>query len=454
MSRFLAKTKTEADGSGDDFASIAEQRPGQLIETKNSFDPATSTVLLSDEESTLDNLGQVAAALTEVKPSGAPSAFETTVTPVSSDSETSKTHSRLDPISGRWTIFAVSRVDRPSGFVNVPLGENASFACPFCSGNELETPAAVLEIRPHECEALAIDAVERRPEPGVYGHNWAIRVIPNKYPAVEASIEVCGDSAVNREAQAVDRSGSLFMRRPISGGHEVFVESPDHRQSLETLDLSHATMVFHAYQLRMRHWRNVSSIRYVSLFKNLGPAAGASLHHSHSQLIATSEMPIAAKAVAARMKHHWAKTGCCLQCDTIRAEIKAKQRLVASTRSMVAYCPFGSHLPRLLRITTRRHLECFEDLTMDELGELVRLVRRSIHWLQAIYPDVAYNYLIQTRPPGISSGEMAHWSLEIFPRVTQVAGFEWSSDCMINPILPEDAAATFRELAMSENPLR
>jgi len=450
MTRFLAKTITEADRSGDDFPSLAEHRTNPLHDTQKNSELGSSTVVLSAEKSALN---------AEEKTSGSQAAIETIVSPVLPESEASRTHSRLDPISGRWTIFAVSRVDRPSGFLNIPLGENASFACPFCSGNERETPPAVLEISSHECESLAIESAtlcarEQRPHTVQSGSDWAIRVIPNKYPAVEAAVQMCGDSAVIHETQASDRGGSLFHRRPISGGHEVFVESPDHRQSLETLDLSHATMVFHAYQLRMRHWREVSSIRYVSLFKNLGPAAGASLHHSHSQLIATSEMPIAAKAIAARMKHHWAKTGCCLQCDTIRAEIKAKQRVVATTRSMVAYCPFGSHLPRLLRITTRRHLECFEDLTMEELGELVRLVRRSIHWLQAIYPDVAYNYLVQTRPPGISTGEMAHWALEIFPRVTQVAGFEWSSDCMINPILPEDAAATFRELAMNENPLR
>jgi len=450
MTRLLAKTITEADRSGDDVPSLDEHQTRQLHDTQKNLELGSLTVVLSTEKSTLD---------AEEKKLGSPAAIETIVSPVTPESEASRTHSRLDPISGRWTIFAVSRVDRPSGFLNTPLGENASFACPFCLGNERETPIAVLEISLHECESLAIESptlneLEQRPCSARSGSDWAIRVIPNKYPAVEAVAQVNGDSAVNREVQASDRGGSLFLRRPISGAHEVFVESPDHRQALETLDLSHATMVFHAYQLRMRHWREVSSIRYVSLFKNLGPAAGASLHHSHSQLIATSEMPVAAKAVAARMKHHWAKTGCCLQCDTIRAEIKAKQRVVATTRSMVAYCPFGSHLPRLLRITTRRHLECFEDLTMEELGELVRLVRRSIHWLQVIYPDVAYNYLIQTRPPGISTDEMSHWSLEIFPRVTQVAGFEWSSDCMINPILPEDAAATFRELAMNENPLR
>ena len=442
MSRFLANS-TEANNSDDRLPAHVEHPPKSFLETCDSSDVSGATVRLLDVN-----------APVELKNSDDSfHAADAVVAPISSITEASRTHSRFDPISGRWTIFAVSRVDRPSGFQDVPFRENASFACPFCCGNEHETPPSVLEISSHECEVLALDPLPRGS--ALVNDRWAIRVIPNRYPAVEASLDTADETAmVDYESRSSERNGSLFMCRPIAGGHEVFVESPDHGHSLETLDLSQATMLFHAYQLRMRIWRNNPSIRYLSLFKNLGPAAGASLHHSHSQLIAITELPIAAKSVAARMKHYWAKSGCCLQCDTIRAEIKAKQRVVATTQSLIAYCPFGSHLPRLLRITTRRHLDCFEDLTMDELGELARLVRRTIHWLQAIYPDVAYNYVIHTRPPAISRDDMAHWSLEIFPRITQVAGFEWSSDCMINPILPEDAAAKYRELAKTENPLR
>ncbi|MGV3483038.1 MAG: DUF4921 family protein [Planctomycetaceae bacterium] len=366
------------------------------------------------------------------------------------------THSRYDAITGRWTIFAVGRDQRPCDFINTPPGEVTSFDCPFCSGNEHQTPAAVLEIDATECdrclstgEAAHLNRTKDCDAP------WAIRVIPNKYPAVDACD--AGDIDMPAAAKGIrreDPSSTLFLNRKVTGGHEVFIESPDHHQSILTLDLAQVTTLLRAYQIRMLHWREVPSVRYLSLFKNVGSAAGASLHHSHSQLIATSELPIAAKTVAERMKFHWAKTGCCLQCDTIRAEVKAKQRVVATTGSLIAYCPYGSHLPMLLRITTRRHLDRFEDLTIAELQDLARLLRGSIRWMQTIYPDVAYNYLIHTRPPGVVGEEMAHWALEVFPRITQVAGFEWSSDCMINPVLPEIAAAGYREIALRENPLR
>ena len=380
--------------------------------------------------------------------------------------EGAQTHSRHDAITGRWTIFASGRDDRPNDFVTAPPSENVAIECPFCYGREDQTPASVLEIDEAECEAMTLGEWRKHSDQVGTQKPWAIRVIPNKFPAVD---EMQGfdqrnlpDPAALSSAEKLrasksrrdDPAQSLFRSRLVAGGHEVFIESPAHDQSLLTLDLSQVVMLFRAYQMRLAHWRKMPSICYVSLFKNSGPAAGASLHHSHSQLIATTDLPFAAKAVADRMKLHWAKTGCCLQCDMVRAEVKAKVRMVATTNSLVAYCPFGSHLPMLLRITTKRHLDCFESLSMDELEELARLVRRSIHWLQTVYPDVAYNYLIHTRPPGVGGEEMSHWALEIFPRVTQLAGFEWSSDCMINPMLPEVAAAKYRAIARDENPLR
>lgn len=379
--------------------------------------------------------------------------------PTASPCEKTQTHSRHDAITGRWTIFAVGRDERPNDYAAVAPLEPVSFQCPFCAGHEEQTPPSVLEIDSSECESMSLASYDEQGNHLSPRRPWAIRVIPNKFPAVDGISQepVTSDPAAvahKTKSRRDDPTQSLFRSRVITGGHEVFIESPSHDHSLVTLDLAQATMLFRAYQLRMSHWRKVPSICYVSLFKNSGPAAGASLHHSHSQLIATTELPFAAKAVADRMKLHWAKTGCCLQCDLVRAEIKAKVRVVASTDSLVAYCPFGSHLPMLLRITTRRHLDCYESLTMSELEELAKLVRRCIRWMQKMYPDVAYNYLIHTRPPGVGGEDMAHWALELFPRVSHVAGFEWSSDCLINPMLPETAAAKYRAIARDENPLR
>jgi UDPglucose--hexose-1-phosphate uridylyltransferase len=461
MSRFFAEQPLQTTSPTDVDINKKVELESPAVQSVDS-DPATkvSGDLASPAHDTRSISGsprKSATPTTDARKAD-PFASQELLDTVSRLQQNLKTHSRFDAISGRWTIFAVGRDERPNDYVTVPPKENTNFECPFCSGHEHQTPPSVLEVTANQCDSLSMHGSPGSWETQTAYSPWAIRVIPNKYPAVDSN-EVAEEPTPYSLPKASPRSdysgtGALFRSREITGGHEVFIESSGHDQSLLTLDLSQVTMLLHAYQLRMRYWRSVPSIAYISVFKNEGPAAGASLHHSHSQLIATSELPIAAKATADRMKLHWAKTGCCLQCDTVRAEIKAKKRVVAVTDSLIAYCPYGSHLPMQVRITSKRHLDCYEDLTIHELEEMARLLRGCIRWMQAIYPDVSYNYLIQTRPPAISGDDMSHWALELFPRITQVAGFEWSSDCMINPILPEVAAATYREVAVSENPLR
>jgi galactose-1-phosphate uridylyltransferase len=427
--------------------------------------------------------------------------------------ELHQTHSRMDAITGRWTLFASHRNDRPNEYVTRSAELPSADGCPFCEGNEDQTPDPLLVIGPADESIYAGHEVS--------GGSWGIRVIPNKFPAVDpirdesiasgygiaagqrdksdrdnsergaidqgkserspglrgqserdhlrparsSSVQAAADvypeghlgdvthrTAIDRASEG--QESAFFPSRRTRGGHEVFIESPDHYASIADLDLSRVVSLLKVYQSRMAFWAGQPSIQYVSLFKNAGPAAGASLHHPHSQLIALTDLPQAVRTSTDRMRLHHARTGCCLQCDVLRAELKAKQRIVAVTDSLVAYCPYASYLPMLLRITTRQHLERFEDLGDSEVDELARLIRRSVGWLKVLYPDVAYNFLIHTAPPATSKDCSYHWSFELFPRLTQVAGFEWSCDLMINSTLPEVAARDLRRIAMRENPLR
>jgi UDPglucose--hexose-1-phosphate uridylyltransferase len=270
-----------------------------------------------------------------------------------------------------------------------------------------------------------------------------VRIVPNKFPAVEPV-----DTRDSTNLQS-----PLFQRSSIRGGHEVIVESRNHVQSLSQLDLAELYLVFQAYRDRLRYWRDVPAVQYISAFKNVGEKAGASLRHTHSQLIATEKIPTAIHSSVQRMIRHRAASGCCLQCDLIRAELRAKHRVIWSDDSLVAYCPFASHLPMLVRITTLGHQACYEDLDDPIIESVSRLVGRVVSWLEDLRPGTAYNFCLQTRPPGAKDPpDSFHWSIEIFPRMTQIAGFEWSSGCMINPVLPEVAAAKYRVCARAEDP--
>ncbi len=355
--------------------------------------------------------------------------------------------SRLDPITGNWTIFAPHRGQRPEEFVPPKDFVGKQIRCPFCPGNESETPPPVWVGR-----VVEDDSSHDVLDPSSFQsakNDWSVRVVPNKFPAV-------GDASPrSHHAPKPPREASLFTRRPLTGGHEVIIESRSHATSLSQLDVAEIQLAFLAFRDRIRYWRGVPGIAYVTAFKNAGARAGASLRHTHSQLIATDRVPSAVASMIDRMIRHRVSSGCCLLCDLVRAELKARQRVVWRDKSLIAYCPFASHLPMLVRVTTLEHQACYEDLDDLMIESAARLVRRVVAWLEKIRPGTAYNFCLHTRPPGTQDPpDSFHWSIDIFPRITQIAGFEWGSHCMINPVLPEIAASKFRACAREEDPRR
>lgn len=369
--------------------------------------------------------------------------------------------SRFDPVTGNWTLFAPHRSERPDEFVESRERIRHQVACPFCPGNETKTPPAVWIGHSENNEPVAKERqqpTELSQQQTAVKNEWAVRVVPNKFPAVVSVGETDGTSCTDPQRLSRNHATSasesaLFQRCPIAGGHEVIIESRNHVQSVTDLDVAEAALVFKAYRDRLRHWRDVPGIAYISTFKNVGSKAGASLRHSHSQLIATDRIPPMVSTAAERMSNYRLTQGSCLHCDLVRAELKAKERIIWRDDSLVAFCPFASNLPFLVRITTLAHQPCYEDLTESDIESVSRLVRRVVSWIEKLFPDTAYNFCLHTRPPGCNDpADAYHWAIEIFPRMTQIAGFEFSSHCMINPVLPEDAATQLRNHALAEDP--
>jgi UDPglucose--hexose-1-phosphate uridylyltransferase len=352
---------------------------------------------------------------------------------------------RRDPLTGMRVIFAPERGARPQDFRQTETTHWKADGCPFCAGHEEATPAASLVI-----------ADPDNPDPDA----WRVRVVGNKFPAVTPidPYEPFAPSPASPWRGASRRSEGkgyeLFEARPLAGGHEVIIESPYHLSSLCQLDTDHITDLFRAYAARIRYWHTVLGIEYVSIFKNVGAAAGASLLHSHSQLIATETLPKQVQAIGDRVAQHWANTGCCLQCDILRGELSDGRRVIAKSDHFVAYCPFAGRVPYLIRVVPRVHADRFEEADDAVLADLAQLTHRLVGWLERIQQPSAYNYTLHTRPPSSTDDESFHWWMELFPRMTTFAGFEWASDCFINPLMPETAAAHFRELARRDDPLQ
>jgi UDPglucose--hexose-1-phosphate uridylyltransferase len=326
---------------------------------------------------------------------------------------------RKDPIADHWVIIAPNRAQRPEQLDPNAAGR-APRRCPFCRGHEADTPEAVV--------AYGSDGSLIADGP------WQIRVVPNKYPAVS-------EPAASQPVES-----GFYETGPGAGVHEVIIEAPDHIVRLSGLPAAQTALAFRAYRDRLRDLRHVPGLAYAQIFKNCGAAAGASLEHTHSQLIATPVVPTQVQSELARSQTYFKGQGQCVFCDMLRREQAAGIRMVAESETYVAFCPFASQFPFETWILPRQHSSCFEATANGELGELARITQGVVGRIEFALSDPAFNYLIHTSPFHLGSCDHYHWHLEIFPRLTKTAGFEWGAGDYINTVAPEDAAATLRSV--------
>ena len=336
---------------------------------------------------------------------------------------------RTDPIAGHVVIVAENRAVRPDEFAHAgksPGGarSDASATCPFCAGNEHLTPHSVAEYSiPTSDDA------------------WQVRVVPNKYPAVDAG----ADTASTNRLDVQPPSGCKLA--PGIGRHEVIVESPRHLLRLTDLDGDQIALVFRAYRDRLSTAAREDGLAYGLVFKNQGPAAGATLEHLHSQFMA---LPIVPLDVARELQlglETLRRTGRCATCALVDQELATRKRIVAETPEFVVLCPFASRLPYETWIVPRAHEPRF-DFCGDELSQrLAQIVREVLLRLESRLNRPDYNYLLRSAPFDTRTSDHYHWRMEILPRTTRLAGFEWGSGCFINPVAPERGAAELRSLA-------
>ncbi len=332
---------------------------------------------------------------------------------------------RQDPLSRRWVIIGGERGGRPNEFVEAAT-RASGISCPFCAGHEAETPPAIAS----------------------YSSNgkgkWLVRVVPNKFPAVTPD-QASQGPASHHSALTTHHSPSPA---PGFGSHEVIIESPRHVASLSDLTDAEAQAVFAAYRDRLLKLKAEGPYRYVQIFKNVGPAAGASLEHVHSQLVALPGVPEVIEQELKSSAEFFQQQKRSLLLDMLERELAAGDRIVAQTDRFVAFCPYASRFGYEVWIAPRRHQPRYEDVAAGELGELSGLARDIIGRIERAAGQASYNYFLHTQPFDMPAYDHYHWHIEIIPRLTKVAGFEWGTGCFINPYSPEAAAEHLRSISV------
>ena len=331
---------------------------------------------------------------------------------------------RKDPIVGRWVIIATERGQRPHDFRAETQPQTLPGACPFCEGQESKTPPEIIAYR------------ERGSAPN--GPGWRLRVIPNKYPAlrIEGALE--------------KRGVGMYDMMAGVGAHEVIIESPKHHISMADLEESAIREVLWAYRDRLIDLRQDRRFVHGMIFKNVGAAAGASLEHTHSQLIVTPTIPIAVwEEMTGALEFHNYR-GRCIYCDMIQQEIDTDSRVVLDTEHFIAFCPFASRFPFETWIVPKVHSSHFENIPKTSVDDLGTMLKTVLSKLETALERPPYNYIIHTAPFDHQDLLHYHWHIEIIPRLTKVAGFEWGSGFYINPMPPEHAAKFLRDAVADE----
>lgn len=332
---------------------------------------------------------------------------------------------RKDPVSGGWVIIAEERSRRAPDFRPVASETDKEHKlCPFCEGNESSTPAEIYSVR----NGTSANS------PG-----WSLRIIPNKF-------------AVLRIEGELDRQGDgIYDMMNGIGAHEVIIETPEHTAKMGEYSQGRMEMLIRAYRDRVVDLHRDSRFKYVQIFRNYGSSAGALIDHPHSQVIALPIAPRWVKEELVNAREHFNYKERCLFCDIANQEIKDRQRLVYENRSFIAFAPFASKFPFETWIMPKAHNHDFQYLADGDVEPLAEVLRRTLHGIQVALENPPFNFIIHSAPRGATAGSSSsqkeyHWHIEIIPRVTRLAGFEWGTGFYINPTLPEKAAEFLRDV--------
>jgi len=261
-------------------------------------------------------------------------------------------------------------------------------------------------------------------------------VVPNKFPALMI------------EGELNKRGEGIYDMMQGVGAHEVIIESPEHIVSTAELSEEQIREVLWVYRDRLVDLKKDPRFSYGMIFKNVGAAAGASLEHTHSQLIVTPIVPINVWEEMTGSLEFFNYRGRCVFCDMIQQEIATEKRVVVDTPGFIAFCPFASRFPFETWILPKTHASHFENIQKNEVDDLAGVMRQVIGKIESALDQPAYNYIIHTAPFDVQELGHYHWHIEIIPSITKTAGFEWGTGFYINPVPPEQAATFLRDIEL------
>jgi len=338
---------------------------------------------------------------------------------------------RKDYLLDRWVVIATQRKKRPTDFAKAPEKRQEG-VCALCPGNEHMTPPAVLVYLPTN------GGIRKEKDLNGYRHkNWLVRCVPNLFPAFSPP----------KQGEWLGLEGEVFTRASATGHHEVLIESPNHEQHPGVAKVPQLVHIINAYVDRLKELCSKPYVGYVSIFRNHGLEAGASLSHAHTQLIATPIMPKIMVEEQKASRKSFKKNEECAFCQIIEQEAQSP-RFIWKNEHFVVFAPWASVHPFEFWLFPKKHQCCLLDLSTNEVEALAKTMRVCLGGLKTLLNDPPYNFGFHQ----ITSGacDYYHWHLEVYPRLSIWAGFEKNTGMFINVASPEDAAKHLQEAMLEE----
>lgn len=338
---------------------------------------------------------------------------------------------RQDRLSGRWVMIAENRRRRPILSAPSTLIASDTADCPFCPGHEDETPPTVTAY----------------PDTGP----WQVRVIPNKYPAVQRTASITPTTTAATKAATTPIAPTSDAHDPFAayaqsnyGQHEVVIESRTHVGEFSEVEVQSAWYAFQAQRDRMLTMTADPRLNYVQVFRNCGAPSGASIHHVHSQILATEVVPDEVQKRRTIQGEWFERQRECLLCRVIDDERRARIRTVAESHDWLAFCPFASGFAYEIWIVPRHHDGQFERTSDELLTGLAEFTQQILGRLRRARGSLAYNCLLHTAPLR-NARDFDHWYWRITPRDAVLGGYELATNVLINTVSPETAASHLRQ---------
>lgn len=320
---------------------------------------------------------------------------------------------RYNKLARKWVLFAPNRAKRPIDIQQqAQVAEQGSLeSCPFETGRENMTAKELLRIGDKD--------------------NWRIRIVPNLYHAL--SID---EGPKSYKYQSFEAKNGF-------GAHEVIIETPEHVKQMYHFALDEFIDYFTAIQMRIENLRKDTRLKYFSIFKNSGQNAGATLEHSHTQLIVMPFIPEKIKKDLISYTLHRQETERDFFDDLIYDERRFKKGVLFENSFFIAFCPYASMFPFETIIISKEPIASIihcENVHLYALSEVMEFVFQKLY--EAL-GNFSFNMLIKNGDIN-DPNNPNRLHLQIIPRLSNIAGFELESDIYMNTVLPELVAKVLR----------